>query len=153
MQLTPQTLLVFTRLYTRACHQVCRVHTGEVQACADAASERVQALETQLDTQSTDAEAAAAAAQAELESTQADAASMLITIKAELKASLEAAETELVVTKVALFAPALPVECSASNVYLLPYLCPGQTSSQWQGAIFHLPLRFCPYNSVRYGAL
>ncbi len=73
---------------------------GEVQACADAASERVQALETQLDAQTSDAEAAAAAAKAELESAQADAAATLIMVKAELKAALDAAETELAGIKV-----------------------------------------------------
>ncbi|KAA6426660.1 MAG: CENPE type kinesin [Trebouxia sp. A1-2] len=72
---------------------------GEVQACADAASERVQALETQLDAQTSDAEAAAAAAKAELESAQADAGATLIMVKAELKAALAAAETELAGTK------------------------------------------------------
>ena len=73
---------------------------GEVQACADAASERVQALEQQLDAQSSEAEAAATAAQAELESAQASAAATLMTTRAELKASLEAAETELASVKV-----------------------------------------------------
>ena len=76
------------------------LHAGEVQACADAASERVQALEAQLDSQSTEAETAAAAAQAELESERADAAATLIAVRAELKASLVAAETELASTKV-----------------------------------------------------
>ena len=76
---------------------------GEVQACADAASERVQALEAQLDTQSTEAETAAAAAQAELESERADAAATLIAVRAELKASLDCAETELASTKVSCF--------------------------------------------------
>jgi len=76
------------------------VLAGEVQACADAASERVQALETQLDAQTSDAEAAAATAKAELESAQADAAATLIMVKAELKAALDAAETELAGTKV-----------------------------------------------------
>ncbi len=76
------------------------VLAGEVQACADAASERVQALETQLDTQTSDAEVAAAAAKAELESAQADAAATLIMVKAELKAALGAAETDLAGTKV-----------------------------------------------------
>ena len=76
------------------------VLAGEVQACADAASERVQALETQLDAQTSDAEAAAAAAKAELESAQADAAATLIMVKAELKAALDAAETELAGIKV-----------------------------------------------------
>lgn len=77
---------------------------GEVQACADAASERVQALESQLDSQASDTEAAAAAAKAELECTQADAAATLITVKAELKAALAAAETELAATQVWLHA-------------------------------------------------
>jgi len=76
------------------------VLAGEVQACADAASERVQALETQLDTQTSDTEAAAATAKAELESAQADAAATHIMVKAELKAALDAAETELAGTKV-----------------------------------------------------
>ena len=76
---------------------------GEVQACADAASERVQALEAQLDAQSAEAETAAAAAQAELESAHADAAAALIAVRAELKASLDAAETELASTKVPCF--------------------------------------------------
>jgi len=73
------------------------VLAGEVQACADAASERVQALETQLDAQTSDAEAAAATAK---ESAQADAAATLIMVKAELKAALDAAETELAGIKV-----------------------------------------------------
>ena len=73
---------------------------GEVQACADAASERVQALEAQLDTQSAEADTAAAAAQAELESVRADAAATLIAVRADLKASLDAAETELASIKV-----------------------------------------------------
>lgn len=76
------------------------ITTGELQACADAASERVQALETQLDTQSSEADTAAVAAQAELEFTQANAAATLITVRAELMAALGAAETELQVTKV-----------------------------------------------------
>lgn len=73
---------------------------GEVQACADAASERVQALEAQLDFQSAEAETAASAAKAELESTQAEAAATLIAVRAELKAALDAAVTELASTKV-----------------------------------------------------
>ena len=73
---------------------------GEVQACADAASERVQALEAQLDVQSAEAETAAATAQAELETACADAAATLIAVRAELKASLDAAETELTSVKV-----------------------------------------------------
>ena len=73
---------------------------GEVQACADAASERVQALEAQLDAQNAEAETTTAAAQAELESARADAAATLIAVRAELKASLDAAETQLASTKV-----------------------------------------------------
>ena len=84
-------------------HSYTFAHVGEVQACADAAAERVQALETQLDTQSSEAEAAAAAAQAELECVQANAASKLIAVKAELKAALDATETELATTKVLCF--------------------------------------------------
>ena len=76
--------------------------TGEVQACAEAALERVQALESQLDTQSSEAEAAANAAKAALESAQADAAASLIGVKAELTAALNASETELASTKVTL---------------------------------------------------
>ena len=71
-----------------------------MQACADAASERVQALEAQLDTQSAEAETAACAAKAELESAQAQAAATLIAVRAELKAALDAAVTELASTKV-----------------------------------------------------
>ncbi len=92
---------------------------GEVQACADAASERVQALETQLDAQTSDAEAAAATAQAELESAQADAAATLIMVKAELKAALDAAETELAGTKVSI---------TMVTVYSAPPQCNGVNS-------------------------
>lgn len=74
-----------------------------MQACADAASERVQALEAQLDAQSAEAETATAAAEAELEAAHAGAAATLITVRAELKASLVAAETELASTKVPCF--------------------------------------------------
>ena len=96
VQLSPSGFCSSTVLF-QASLVVC---PGEVQACADAASERVQALETQLDTQSTDAEAAAAAAQAQLESAQAAAAATLIAVKAEMKAALGATETELASTKV-----------------------------------------------------
>ena len=75
---------------------------GETQACADAASERVQALEAELHAQSAEAETAAAAAAAELEAAQVGAAATLITVRAELKAALAAAETELASTKVPL---------------------------------------------------
>lgn len=87
-----------------------------MQACADAASERVQALEAQLDIQSKEAETAAAAAQAELESAQADAAATLIAVRAELKAALDAAETELASTKV--FMPAARMTPPNPNFYM-----------------------------------
>ena len=87
---------------------------GEVQACADAASERVQALEAQLDTQSAEAETTASAAKAELESTQAEAAATLIAVRAELKAALDAAVTELASTKVV-----MPSACRHLNALYL----------------------------------
>lgn len=53
-----------------------------------------------MQSQSSEAEAAATAAQALLESTQAEAAATLITTRASLQAALEAAETELAALKV-----------------------------------------------------
>ena len=76
-------------------------HAGEVQACADAAADRLQALEAEMQTQSAEAEAAAAAAQALLDSTQAESAAALIATRAGLQAAVEAAEAELSATKVA----------------------------------------------------
>ena len=71
-----------------------------MQACADAAADRLQALEAEMQTQTTDAEAAAAAAEALRESTQAEAAATLITTRAGLQAAREAAENELDSAKV-----------------------------------------------------
>lgn len=70
----------------------CRA--GETQACADAAAERIQTLETTLEEQAAVAEAAAAEARKALATLQEQAAAGLQKAEADMATALEAAAAD-----------------------------------------------------------
>ena len=71
-----------------------RCRAGETQACADAAAERIQTLETTMEEQAAAAEAAASEAREALASLQEHAAAGLHKAEADMAAALEAAAAD-----------------------------------------------------------
>ncbi len=75
-------------------------NAGEVQACADAAAERIAFLEEQVTALITDAEATASQAAEAIEAAQDQAAALLAAAAADKEAALAEAATQLASSQV-----------------------------------------------------
>ena len=84
-------------------------NTGEMQACADAAAERVQTLEQQVDEQTREREREAAEAQAAFDTALGNAAAELQAAEAAHEAAAAEASAELAAAKVCSSGLLLPV--------------------------------------------